>query len=175
LRRLGRWFSNCLDKVEEGLTIASALSIAFIMAYTVAGVVARVAGAPIQGVTEYTTLIFVWVILFPIAFAQRRGEHLSMGILFDRLSPRAQRLTLCVLLCLGIFISFLIAWSGLYITIWAYEMGDVLLGVIPVPTWWSRMAMPIGLSIATVRLVVQLVQVIKVIKKEDMMFRRTRI
>ena len=160
MRRFGR-FSNYLAKAEDGLALAAGIVVGFMMVYTVVAVVTRDVGRPIKGFTEYVTLIFVFVIMLAISFAQRRWEHLAMGIVFDRLSPEARRPVLCVLLSFGIFICFLLTWSGLKITIWAYVMGDTLLGAIPVTTWWSRIAMPIGLGIATVRLIVQLVQVVR--------------
>ena len=72
-----------------------------------------------------------------------------------------KRIVLCVLLSLGIFICIQLTWSGLVKTVWAYQVGDELLGAVPVKTWWSRMGIPIGISMACVRLVVQLVQVIR--------------
>jgi len=155
-------FSNYLVKTEDGLALGAAGVVGFMMVYTTVGVVARYGfQAPIKGGTEYVTLTFVFVVMLAISFAQRRWRHLSMGIVFDRLSPGARRPVLCVLLSLGIFICFLLTWSSLDTTVWAYVMGDKLLGAIPVTTWWSRMALPIGLGIATVRLTVQLVQVVR--------------
>lgn len=158
--RLGR-FSNYLAKAEDGLALGAAFVIGFMMVYTVVAVVTRAAGSPIRGFTEYVTLIFVFVVMLTISFAQRRGEHLAMGIVFDRLSPGARRRVLCVLLSLGIFICFLLTWSSLRMTMFAYVMGDTLVGAIQVKTWWSRLAMPIGLGIVTVRLVVQMVQTVR--------------
>jgi TRAP-type C4-dicarboxylate transport system permease small subunit len=154
-------FSNYLAKAENGLALAAALIIGYMMVHTVIAVVTRAAGSPIKGFTEYVTLTFVFVIMLAISFAQRRWEHLAMGVLFDRMSPATRRPVLCVLLSLGIFICFMLTWSSLRVTIWAYNTGDTLLGAIAVTTWWSRMAMPIGLGIATVRLVFQLVQVVR--------------
>ena len=160
---MGRFdrFSNYLVKTEDGLALTAAGVIAFMMIYTTVGVVARRAGSPIKGTTEYVCLILVWVVMFAIPYAQRRWRHLSMGIVFDRLAPGHQRPVLCVLLSLGIFICVMLTWSSLDTTIWAYVMGDEYLGAIPVKTWWSRMALPIGLGAATMRLTVQLVQVVR--------------
>jgi TRAP-type C4-dicarboxylate transport system permease small subunit len=96
-----------------------------------------------------------------VSFSQRRWEHLAMGIVFDRLSPRARRPILGVLLSLGIFICVMLTWSSFNQTVWAYGTGDTIVGAIPVKTWWSRMAIPIGISVATVRLTVQLIQVVR--------------
>ena len=158
--RFGR-FSNYLAKGEDWLAFAGAIVVAFMMVYTVVGVATRYAGMPIKGFTEYVTLIFVWAIMFAVPYAQRRWEHLSMGIVFDRLAPEHRRYVLLVLLSFGIFICCLLTWSGLDKTIWAYQTGDELLGAVAVKTWWSRMGIPIGICIAAVRLVVQLVQVVR--------------
>ncbi len=157
---LGR-FSSYLAKVEDWLALSAAIIIGFMMCYTLAGVIMRYAGNPIKGTTEYVTLVFVFVVMLGVSFAQRRWEHLSMGIVFDRLSPRGQRPVLVMLLSLGIFICVLLTWSTLTKTIWAFGAGDTILGAIPVKTWWSRMAIPIGISIATVRLTVQLIQLVR--------------
>ncbi len=157
---LGR-FSSYLAKVEDWLALAAAIIIGFMMFYTLAGVIMRYSGHPIKGTTEYVTLVFVFVVMLGVSFAQRRWEHLSMGIVFDRLSPRGQRPVLVMLLSLGIFICVLLTWSTLDRTIWAFGTGDTILGAIPVKTWWARMALPIGLGVVTVRLAVQLVQVIR--------------
>jgi len=155
-------FSNYLAKAEDGLTLAAAGIIGFMMVFTVADVIMlNVVHSPIRGASEYSALTFVFVVMFAVSFSQRRWEHLSMGILFDRLSPRAHRRILCVLLSLGIFICVLLTWTSFNQTVWAYGTGDTIVGAIPVKTWWSRMAIPIGISIATVRLTVQLIQVVR--------------
>ena len=158
--RVGK-FLNYFTKYEDGLALTSAFVIAFMMVYTVAAVITRAAGSPIRGFTEYVTLIFVFVIMLAVSFAQRRWEHLAMGVLFDRMSEKAQRRVLIFLLCLGIFICIMLTWSSYDVTLWAYVKGDTLLGALPVTTWWSRMAMPIGIGAAAARLLIQLVQTIR--------------
>ena len=159
--RLGR-FSNYLAKVEDWLALAAGIVIGFMMVFTVVDVLMRdIAHKPIRGSVEYVTLTFVFVVMLTLAFAQRRWEHLAMGVVFDRLSPRARRPVLCGLLSVGIFICFLLTWSTADTAVWAYVMGDTIVGALPVKTWWSRMALPIGLGVVTLRLIVQLVQVVR--------------
>ena len=159
--RVGR-FSNYLAKAEDRFALAAAFIIGFMMVYTVAAVIMLdVAHKPIRGATEYVSLTFVFVVMLAVSFAQRRWEHLAMGILFDRLPPRAHRPILCVLLSLGIFICVMLTWSSLRTAMWAYVTGDTIVGALPVKTWWSRIALPIGIGLATVRLTVQLIQVVR--------------
>lgn len=155
-------FSNYLAKTEDRLALAAAFIIGFMMVYTVAAVMmVDVAHKPIRGATEYVTLTFVFVVMLAVSFAQRRWEHLAMGILFDRLSPEARRPILCMLLSFGIFICIMLTWSSLDTAMWAYVTGDTIVGAMPVKTWWSRIALPIGIGLATVRLTVQLIQVVR--------------
>jgi TRAP-type C4-dicarboxylate transport system permease small subunit len=159
--RLAKFSNYYLAKAENGLAYAGAGVVIYMMIYTVVGVASRYAGTPIKGFTEYVTLIFVLAIMFAVSYAQRKWEHLSLGVVFDRMSKEHQRIVLCVLLSLGIFICVQLTWSGLTKTIWAYQTGDLLLGAVSVTTWWSRMGIPIGIAVACVRLVVQLVQLIR--------------
>jgi len=155
-------FLNYLAKAEDGLTLAAAGIIGFMMVFTVTDVMMlQVVHSPIRGASEYSALTFVFVVMFAVSFSQRRWEHLSMGILLDRLPPRARRPILGVLLSLGIFICIMLTWSSFNQTVWAYVEGDTIVGAIPVKTWWSRMAIPIGIGIATVRLTVQLIQLVR--------------
>ena len=154
-------FSNGLAKVEDWLALAGGIIVAFMMVFTVAGVIGRAAHQPIKGEVESVTLIFVYVVMFGISFAQRRGEHLAVGVVFDRLSPGARRIVLIVLLSIGLFIVFMLTWSSLSNTLWAYRANDTLVGAIVLPTWWARMALPIGIGLAFPRLFVQLVQVVR--------------
>ena len=154
--------SNYLAKAEDGLALAAAGIIGFMMVFTVTDVVMlQVIHSPIRGAAEYSALTFVFMVMLAVSFSQRRWEQLAMGIVFDRLSPRARRPILGMLLSLGIFICVMLTWSSFNQTVWAYETGDTIVGAIPVKTWWSRMAIPIGISVATVRLTVQLIQVVR--------------
>lgn len=152
-------FSNGLSKVEDWLGAGGGGIVAFMMVFTVVGVIGRTAKHPIKGETETLTLIIVYVVFFCLSVTQRRGEHIAVGTVFDRLSPGARRSVLIVLLSIGIFICLLLSWSTLNDVIWAYGANDTLVGAIILPTWWARMAMPIGLIVVTLRLIVQLVQI----------------
>jgi len=155
-------FSNGLTKAEDRLALAGGVVVAFMMVFTVTNVISRsVFHAPLKGNVEAITLIFVYVVMFGISLALRRGEHLAVGVVFDRLSPGARRIVLYVLTLIGLFIVLMLTWSTINNTVWAYRSWDTLVGAIILPTWWARMAMPIGIGLAFPRLIVQLVQLLR--------------
>jgi len=128
------------------------------MAFTVVGLIGRAAKHPVKGEVETITFIILWVVMLAISFALRKGEHLAVGVMFDRLSPKAQRIILYVTLSIGLFIVFMLVWSTAANTIWAFQANDKYVGAIQMPTWWSRLAMPIGIGIAFPRLLVLLIR-----------------
>jgi len=154
-------FNNGLTKLEDWFALAGGGIVGFMMVFTVMGVIARAAHHPIKGETESILFIFVWVVMLSISYALRRGEHLAVGVVFDRLSPGAKRIINIVVLFIGLFIVFMLVWSMAINTAWALSAGDTYVGAIQMPTWWSRLAMPIGIGLAFPRLVVLLVQTLR--------------
>lgn len=152
-------FNNGLTKVEDWLAAAGGGIVCFMMVFTVAGVIGRVAKHPVKGEVETVTLIFVYVVMFSISFALRKGEHLAVGVVFDRLKPRAQRIMIYITVLIGLFIVFMLVWSMASNVIWAKTANDTLVGSMVLPTWWARLAMPIGIAPAFFRLMVIFVQV----------------
>jgi len=100
---LGR-FSKYLAKAEDWLATAGAVAIGAMMVITVVDVIARdVFHDPIAGSYEYISLLFVAVVILAVSFAQRRWEHLAMGVVFDQLRPGGyRRYILIFLLVIGV-------------------------------------------------------------------------
>ncbi len=152
---LEKWISA----IETGLDLAGAILIAFIMFFTTVGIIGRyVFNHPIYGKVEITELVMAGVVFFGIAFTQRVGGHVRMGLLVERVTKgRAYHLVeFFTLLCaLFAFIIFTIctAKSALY---------DLSIGGITpllyLPTWPSKLCIPIGSFFLCIRLTIQLIQ-----------------
>jgi len=161
LQKVFGMFNNGLTKVEDWFASVSGGIVGFMMVLTVAGVIGRAAHKPIKGEVEVITFIILWVVMLSISYALRQGEHLAVGIVFDRLSPGAKRIVNIVVIFIGLFIVFMLVWSTAMNTGWAISAWDTYVGAIQMPTWWSRLAMPIGIGLAFPRLVVLLVQTLR--------------
>lgn len=160
--KLRRFLPKLQVKAEDGLAIAAATAIAIMMGLTVVDVVMRhVFGSPIKGVYEYVYLLFVAVVFFGLAYAQRRNDHIQIGILFDRLPRKLRYPTTGVILVLSLGIFALVTWQSGIKALWALEMGDTILGATPVLTWPSRLAVTIGAGLLSIRLLVQLVRLVR--------------
>lgn len=162
MEKVGRFLSNLQVKAENWLSYISAGVIASMMVITIADVVARRGFSQhVKGSYEYVSLLFVYLIFFGLAFAQRTDAHITIGILYNRL-PRIGRLRTQAVTCIIAFgflatLTFFSAESAFF----AYKIGDTLLGAIQVITWPSRVGVPVGIGLLALRFLAQLIGIIR--------------
>lgn len=162
MERFRRFLPKLQGNVEKGLTLVAAAIIAAMMGLTTVSVIMRrLAHNPIEGDYEYITLFFVFVVFFGLAYAQSRNQHISIAFVHDRIPPKYRRHIDIFLLALssGLFITMTVLSS--INTAWAIEVGDTILGAIQVKTWPARLAVPIGTGLLSLRLLVQLVRLVR--------------
>lgn len=146
---------------EEWLSYISAAAIGFMMLITVADVVARrVFHGHVKGSYEYVSLLFVYLIFFGLAIAQRRDAHITFGIVYDRLPRRARIPVEGGILVLSFVLFSVLTWYTAKSAWVNYLMGDTMLGSIQVVTWPSRLGVPLGCGMLAFRLLTQIIQLL---------------
>jgi TRAP-type C4-dicarboxylate transport system permease small subunit len=160
--KVGRFLSNLQIKVENWLSYLSAGVIASMMIITIADVVARRGFSQhVKGSYEYVALLFVYLIFFGLAYAQRTDAHITIGVLYMRL-PRVARLRTQAVICIiGFGIFGTLTYFGAESALFAQKIGDTLLGAIQVITWPSRVGVPIGFGVLALRFLAQLIGIIR--------------
>lgn len=149
-------------KVEDWLTLTSAGVVAFMMVITTIDVIMRRGfHAHLKGSYEFVMLAFVFVIFFGLAYSQRQDKHIIIPILYERLSQRARHIVegAVLVICLVLFVT--ITWVSAQSAWFNFQAGDTILGAIPVLTWPSRVVIPIGSGLLSLRFLVQLVRLIR--------------
>lgn len=85
--------SSLLRKFDQALALfASAILIALLVVVT-SGIVSRALGQPFVWVDELASYLMVWLSMLGWMVATRRGVHIRVRSLFDRLPGLGQRLT----------------------------------------------------------------------------------
>ena len=116
---------------------------------------------PIAGSYETVAQLAVVVVFFAIAYVQSRKEHITIGIVRDRLPASARRRVDIVMLGLALGFFIMMAWQSAINTAWAIQNGDTIMGAIQIRTWPARLTVPIGAGLISLRLLVQLVQLVR--------------
>lgn len=144
-------------KLEEVACYASALAVATMMTITVLEVATRALFSnSLPGAYEYVSLMFVYLIYLGLGYSQRRDAHITMGILYDLLPRDFRKAFQGIYLLVAIVFFGALTWTSA-VSAWSnYLLGDTILGIVEVKTWWARAGIPIGLALLTLRFLTQL-------------------
>ena len=158
--------SNSLSKfqsnAEDWLSMGGGIAIALMMVISTVDVVLRkLFSVPIPGSYEFVSLTFVVVVFWSLAQIQRENGHVNLNSLYNKLPRRGKLYILGVTLFLSGVIFILATLSTGRDVIWAFRAGDVIMGLINVVTWPSRLAIAIGTGFLSWRLIAQFVQLIR--------------
>lgn len=149
-------------KLEEIACYVSAMAVATMMAITVLEVFARALfKISVPGSYEYVSLMFVYLIYLGLGFSQRRDAHITVGVVYDYLPRRAKKIVQGLYLLVACLFFTALTWTSAASAWSAYVMGDTVLGVVEVKTWWARAGIPVGLGLLSTRFLIQLVHLTK--------------
>lgn len=162
--------SNALflqKKLEEIACYVSAMAVATMMSITVLEVFARALfKISVPGSYEYVSLMFVYLIYLGLGFSQRQDAHITVGIVYDYLPRRAKKAVAGLYLLIACLFFAALTWTSAASAWSAYVMGDTVLGIIEVKTWWARAGIPVGLALFSTRFLIQLIH----LTKNDVLF-----
>ncbi len=150
-----RLWDGWIAKFEDGLNFLAGLSILFLILLAVVQVTGRaVFNTPIPGFIDFVEQSMALFAFLGIAYTQRLGGHIRMELVLSGLKGRilwsvellATLLVLVLIAALidGAYAHFLRAWS----------LGDSTID-IGLPTWPSKLVVPLALSMLWVRLAIQ--------------------
>lgn len=147
---------RALDRLETGLTLASAGVLFLLMLYVTAEVAMRyLFGRPLPGHLEMTQLLIAPAALLALSWVQARRGHVGMDLLHQALPPRARAAADCLTLAVALATFAVLAWFGWQAAALAWEIGDTT-PTAYIPTWWSKAAVPLGFGLLCLRLALQL-------------------
>ena len=137
------------DNVEEG---ALCLLLFFMVTITFVTVVTRyVFDLPLSYMDQLVPNLFVWVTFLGASAAIKRGAHLGVSLVYDRV-PAGARAALDAVILLGCGAFFLLAaWYGAKIV--SLQMENRLMTSLGYPSWFVGLAVPVGSLLFVVRAV----------------------
>ena len=141
-------YDRVLRRMSGVAAVAASLGVAVLAVGITADVALRYfVGSGVPGMIEYAATLMVAVVFLGLAEGQRKGEHVGMTFLVDRL-PRAPRHILPMVGLLAM--ALLLLWMTIETTgdvIKSYSSGEFRFGLIRVPLWPAKATIPIGLSL----------------------------
>lgn len=83
-------FSTSVFYMMNTLKIIGMICLAIVMLIISVGVISRLLGRPLLGVIELAEIFHFFVIIFSFGYTQAKKEHIAIGLLVDRYSPKVQ-------------------------------------------------------------------------------------
>lgn len=151
-------FARGLALVESGLNLLSTAILFLLLLYVNAEVVMRLAfNSPLPGHLEMSQLLIAAAVFLGLSYAQARRSHVGMDILINRLSAGPALVVDTITLALSCVAIAVIVWYSWEGALHALEIGDVT-PTAGLPTWWSKIAVPIGGAVLCLRFIVQIIE-----------------
>lgn len=156
---------TALDRVLTGLetvlNLVSSTVLFLLMFYVTAEVFMRyLFNHPLPGHLELTQLLIAPSVFLALSYVQNHRGHVGMDMLRDRLSERARHVVDAITLAVALVAFGILTYFSWVEARTAWEMGDVT-PTAYIPTWWSKMAVPVGCALLSVRILFQLVSAVK--------------
>ena len=157
--------NKVLDYIEEALVC---VCLVVMTGLTFANAVGRKLGAGLSFSEEISTYLFVLLSLLGSAIAAKRGAHLGLTIITDRVGPKAARVLGIISMAFATIFSALICYYGVFMALNQYQKGQVTMAT-QLPEWIFGSFVPIGALFVTIRFGQNLYRLIagKEIAKED--------
>lgn len=149
-----------LDRLYGTAEVLGAIAFVAILLPIAGQVAARPFNAVVPAADEFAGYAMAASLFLMLGPALRRGAHIRVGVVLDRLRPAARRPLEIACLAFGTALAgfFAIAWVRM--TWDSYDFGDLSQGVLPVPLWLPQAVMGVGLVVLVVALADDLVSVL---------------
>jgi len=154
-----------LDKISNISLKFSALLMLVIILAIWYQVFARFIGVSTVGTVELGGFLLVWVCYFGIAYGLRKGRHIRVDIIYDRMPEKIQTLFLIIGNLICVVFSLIVTWEGLKLIRMFYEIGEESL-ILRVPMHLVYIALPIGMILFAVESIREIISAIK--KRKDL-------
>ena len=157
------YFDKSLTKFENFLTAFSAFAIFFLMITATVQIVSRkLLNLPIPGYIDFAEQSIAIFAFIGIAYCQRLGGHVRMEIFLSALKGRSKWIAEAIQTAATIFIIVILTYYSFKHFQRAWIIGDSTID-IQLPTWPSKLMIPLAFSLLTLRLCVQLAGYIRLI------------
>ena len=97
---------------------------------------------------------------FALCYSLRRGGHIRVELLLQRLGPAARRFFEILCLAAAAAMTAYASWWCIFLTWESYELGDVSPGVVAIPLWLPQLSMCAGITLLCIAFVDDLVTVL---------------
>ena len=114
------------------------------LAFVLIGITGRLANFHLRGTDAYAGYCMAAAGFLALAHTLRRGEHIRVSLVLQRLSPPSRRGLDVACHAVGLLLSGLFAWFCVRLAWQSYSFNDVSQATDATPLWIPQLAMALG-------------------------------
>jgi TRAP-type C4-dicarboxylate transport system permease small subunit len=151
---------RALDAIYDGSAWLAGLAMLSILVITLIQVLGGVSDFFVRGTDAYAGYAMASASFFALAHTLKRGEHIRVTLILQRLAPGPRRAM--EVLCLGVsaFLCGYFSWFAWDMVYWSWEFDSKSDAMDASPLWIPQMAMSLGASALTIAFADELIQVL---------------
>ena len=152
---------SILDRIYAISGALAAVAVFLIAAFTFAQIVGRLFNVIIPSAGDFATFALSASSFLGLAYVLRRGEHIRVQLVLDRLGKTSRRRVEFFSLILAyLFVGYL-AFYAVRLLYQTFIFGEYTLGLVPVPKWIPMTFMAVGIVVLFIALLDELVAMLR--------------
>ncbi|UOD49798.1 TRAP transporter small permease [Orrella daihaiensis] len=154
-------FSKFLDRLFTWSGYLAGVFLVTIAVLVVAQIVARLMNTQIPSADEFAGYSLAASSFLGLAYSFRSGSHIRVTLLTGRLSSKAQRVTLLLVLAYAVIMIAIWAYNSIGLVWESYTFKEMSTGIVKYPIWIPQLSMGIGVTLFCLAILEDLVNVIR--------------
>lgn len=161
--KMPREIGSSIESLFQWLTLISGYLSGWVifglMVLVTVGVVARrVFGHALIFGDEYSAYMMVFCVFMGGAYTLQQDAHIRVDVLAIRLDERLRIFLRFITSCLSLIYGTVLTWKTGWLVLYYREIGHEALSVLETPTWIPAIAVPVGMAILTLQMIVCIVE-----------------
>ena len=144
LGRIMASFRKGLDRIIQVGGWVGAGFVALIAGIIVVQIVCRELGYQVRGADDFTAWSVAASIFFALAYTFKKGGHIQVTLIIDRLRGRSARAASLLSLFVGTMVTGMLTLSAANLVYDSYQFEEVAQGLLSVPMWIPQIALLLG-------------------------------
>ena len=116
---------------------------------------------------ELSIYFMVYVAFIGAAMTMKKGAHIKVDLLYNRLSEKARLWLDTITTILGTIICFIMTWQSAFWVRYTYKTNFISPGILETPMWIPMACVPIGLFLWSLQYVVESIKALNLLIQSD--------
>jgi len=152
---------RALDTLYDGCAWAAALCLVCLLGMVVTGILGGMFGFYVRGTDAYAGYFMAGASFLALAHTLRRGEHIRVTLILERLGGRWRRALELWCLAAAVVLALAFAWYAGKMVVWSYNFNDTSAAEDRTPLWIPQISMALGGLVLAVAFIDELVAVLR--------------